>query len=84
QSLHEVLKIVSIDNKFKDEIINKLISQYARLHTYPVKYYLTECLKYLVGSNPDKWWNKISEVLGKYQSIDRESILRYIFEKKKY
>lgn len=79
QTLGEVLSSTKLDPEFRDEIISKLIGLYTQPIHYPASSYLATCLKTLVGNAPNKWYQKISEALRKYQILNRESILNYIF-----
>ena len=46
---------------------------------YPQNAYLTECLRVLVGNEPEVWREPIYEVLSRYDIVDRDKILSYIF-----
>jgi len=84
QTLENVLSSIEIEHMLRDEIILNLINLYARSLYYPVSSYLTDCLRALVGNEPDKWRKPIVEILGKYHIIDRDSTLSYIFDEEKY
>ena len=81
QALKGVLSSTNLNNELKNKIISNLISLYGRPLAYPQNTYLTECLRVLVGNEPEIWRREIYEVLSRHDLLSRNKNLSYIFGK---
>jgi len=81
QALEGVLSSIDLRSELKNKIISNLISLYGRSLAYPQNAYLTECLRVLVGNEPEIWHREIYEVLSRHDILSRDKNLSYIFGK---